>query len=119
TLHTSAGRQGNGASPQIFHTGDPKGVTFGSRRLKASQVTTGLAVAALALALVVTPAQAGTIVALPFPDNTTVDNHCTLREAIDAANTNLINPADCIWVGTPGVDDTILLNTGTYAIAAT
>ena len=87
--------------------------------MKTSQVTTGLAVAALALALVGTPAQAGTIVALPFPDNTTVDTHCTLREAIDAANTNLINPADCIWVGTPGVNDTILLNTGTYAIAAT
>jgi CSLREA domain-containing protein len=73
-------------------------------------------IVAASLMWLATPAQAGQIVALPHPDAITADSHCTLREAINAANTDDPSPADCIWAGTPGTNDEILLNTGTYAI---
>ena len=48
-------------------------------------------------------ARAATIEVTTLVDNATLDGACSLREAIQAANTNLL-VIDCLVAGTPGVD---------------
>ena len=80
--------------------------------MKVSQVTTGLAVASLALAFAANPAHAGTIVALPGSDGGAGGGGCSLREAIDAANADSVTGTDCTFGATvPGADEILLMTT--------
>jgi hypothetical protein len=78
------------------------------------------ALAPLALALLAPAAPAATIVANATSDNKTDDQLCTLREAVDAANTNAaVNPAggvDCPAGEAHPAIDTIQLGDATYAL---
>ncbi len=75
---------------------------------------------AAALACVPAGADASTIDVDTTADTTSEDDHCSLREAVDASNTNAaVNPGgagpDCP-AGSPGATDTIVLGAGTYTL---
>ncbi len=82
----------------------------------------GAAVVSSAAALACLPAgaDASTIDVDTTADTTSEDDHCSLREAVDASNTNAaVKPGgagpDCP-AGSPGATDTIVLGAGTYTL---
>src|SRR5262245_14278903 len=65
-------------------------------------------------ALAAVPAQATTILVDSTADDTATNGNCTLREAVLAANLNLIR--DACPAGSPGADTILLQFDGTYLL---
>jgi CSLREA domain-containing protein len=84
--------------------------------MKLPRQTIVLLAAAAALLSIPAPALAGDITPTVPTDDFTVNTNCTLREAIQAANTNTAVDA-CPDPGGPGSNDTIHLGSDTYVIA--
>src|SRR4051812_17113869 len=91
--------------------------TGGVRR--TSILTAGIAVAAAAL-LSAAPAWAPSVTSSAVtaepgvPDGLAGDGHCSLREAIDRANSGA--PADCTATSVPGIEAVVTLPAGTYSL---
>ena len=82
-----------------------------SRRIRSA----GVVVLALAALMPVDLARAATIIVNGFTDESDIVTSCTLREAVQAANTNVVQ-SGCDG-GSAG-PDTIQLSAGTYTLTA-